>query len=165
MTAKNIISYLEAKRTLEGYRHKNICVTFQSLRSQAKLFALHEIYSKAIEWYEKAFELGLQHIDHIEKMDILKLAWDATEHAYDLPRGDRNFWAPIWIAKKCLHHFTTDEWDLYQSVFMAWVVIREYKPFLDIMSLDVKAALYMLEHTKKHYPTFGYEVQQPVQQP
>ena len=165
MSIAKVISFWDTKLALDNSGHEGIFQRFESLRRQARLYLRNEFYSNAVEWYEKAFEFGLQHIDHIEKMDILKLAWDATEHAYDLPRGDRNFWAPIWIAKKCLHHFTTDEWDLYQSVFMAWVVIREYKPFLDIMSLDVKAALYMLEHTKKHYPTFGYEVQQPVQQP
>ena len=153
MTAKNIISYLEAKRTLEGYRHKNICVTFQSLRSQAKLFALHEIYSKAIEWYEKAFEFGLRHREFVDDLELQKMGFFTWELTYYLPKEDRNYCKSIHVARKFLKHFNKNETGLFRGGYFAWLVIREFKPIADSLSPKYQLALQKLEFEKEQYPS------------
>jgi len=162
LSPAKVISFWEGKLELDNSCHEGICRRFEYFRRQARLYARNRFYSDAVVWHEKAFEFGLQHKDHIERKDIHNAAWVAVEFAFDLTRGDRNFWTPIWIARKCIDHLHADEWDTHQSVCLAWLIIREYKQFLGMMPLDAKAALYMLEHKTKQYPTFGYEGQTPL---
>lgn len=131
---------------------ENTYIRLRSLRSTAKTHIANKCYSKAIDWYEKAFELGLHFQSQIEMREILDIAFRLCELAIDLPKSDRNYCRPIYIARRCLKHFSKDKEGVEHGVFLAWAVVREYKPIVETLCIEDQNALCILEHEKNRFP-------------
>ena len=131
---------------------EDVLATFRSLRSEARTNSQNEWYPEAIEWYEKAFDFGLQFKDRIEPTEVQEAAFKTWELTNDLSPGDRNYCRCIHVARKFIKHFNKNETDCWRGSYIAWLVVRDYKPIAGKLSFEDQKALYLLEHEGKRHP-------------
>jgi len=131
---------------------ENIYITFRSFRNEARTNNANGCYSRAIEWYEKAFDFGLKFQDRIEAKEIQEIAFWLCDFAISLPRRDKNFTRPIHVARKFLKYFSKDKEGLEHALILAWGVLEEYKPIAESLCIEDQQALQLLEHEKNRYP-------------
>lgn len=129
-----------------------IKATFRSLLREARMNVENEWYPEAIELYEKAFDFGVQFKNQIGPKKIWEAAFSTWEFTYDLLPGDRNYCRCIHVAQKVFKHFNKDEEGVFLSCYLAWLVVREYKPIAGKFSLEDQKALHLLEHERFRYP-------------
>ena len=152
MKAKDLVSGTQVKGISSTTTKESIYITFKSLWNEARACNKNQSYSKAIDWYEKAFEFGLECQDYIESKEIYEIAFWIFELAYDLPKDDRNYCRPIHIARKILKCLNKDKDSLQRGVYFAWLVVRIFKPIAESLCIEDQQALQILEQEKSRYP-------------